>query len=143
MSEERRKILEMLASGKITLNEAEGLLSALVEGESKQKGEQDVSFLGKKPPLKYLRVVVEPSPDSKKKERVNIRVPLNLIRAGLKWVSFIPKDAQVKVNEALSEKGIEMDFTQMTPQNLEDLIQNLSDFTIDVEGEETVKIFCE
>ena len=93
--------------------------------------------------LKYLRVLVEPGKESKKKERVNIRVPLNLVRAGLKWAAFIPKDARVKMNEALNEKGIEMDFTKMTAEDLEVMIENLHDLTVEVEGEETVRIFCE
>jgi len=81
--------------------------------------------------------------DSKKAERVNIRVPLRLVRAGLKWASFIPREAREQVNESLKRKGIEMDFTKMTQEDLDELIQNLDEFTVDVEGEEKVRIFCE
>jgi hypothetical protein len=139
MNEERRKVLDMLASGKITVDEAEKLLSALFEGAEGERGSRQMN----KKPLKYLRVLVEPGAESKKKERVNIRVPLNLVRAGLKWAAFIPKDAQIKMNEALHEKGIEMDFTKMTAEDLEVMIENLHDLTVEVEGEEKVRIFCE
>ncbi len=57
--------------------------------------------------------MVEPGPSSDHHDRVNIRVPLKLIRAGLKLASFIPKDAQDKVNEALQEKGIDADFSKV------------------------------
>jgi hypothetical protein len=139
MSEERRKILEMLSKGKISVDEAERLLTAVSEG-SEQAPSQSFSSGSK---LKYLRVLVEPAPDNKNGDRVNIRVPLNLIRAGLKWAAFIPKHAQEKVDEALKEKGIDVDFNKMKPEDLEEIIVNLNDLQVDVEGAEKVRIFCE
>jgi hypothetical protein len=138
MEEERKKILEMLASGKISVEEAERLLAAVYDNsDSTEQG----TVSGKKP--KYLRVLVEPKTDNPDGERVNVRVPINLIRAGLKWVSFIPKHSQDKVGHALREKGINMDFNNLTPQDLEELIVNLNDLQIDVDGDEVVKVFCE
>jgi len=134
MSEEQKKILTMVAEGKITVEEAEKLLAALSSPESST---------GKRPSFKYLRVQVEPGPDSEKQERVNIRVPAKLIQAGLKWAALIPKDARHKVNSALSEKGIDIDFNKITPSDIEELLVHLNDLTVDVEGKETVRIFCE
>lgn len=138
MSEERKRILEMLSEGKINTEEAEKLLSALSKDNETVSGD-----MGKEPKYKYLRVMVEPGPGSENQDKVNIRIPLKLIRAGLKLASFIPKDAQVKVNEALHEKGIEMDFTKIKPEDLDDLIVQLNNLTVNVEGKETVKVFCE
>jgi len=135
MSEEQRKILEMLVSGKITIDDAERLLGALSSGQS--TGETG------KTKVKYLRVVVEPDLGDEKGERVNVRVPLKLIRAGLKLASFIPKDAQTKVNEALNEKGINLDFSQIKAEDLDELVEQLNDLTVDVEGKEKVRVFCE
>jgi hypothetical protein len=72
-----------------------------------------------------------------------VRVPINLIRAGLKWVSFIPKHSQRKVDDALKEKGINLDFENLTAEDLDELIVNLNDLQIDVDGDEVVKVFCE
>jgi len=142
MSKERRKILDMFARGKISLDEAERLLGALQrEGGQESSASGDDSTARQVP--RYLRIMVEPGEDSKKAERVNIRVPLRLVRAGLKWASFIPREAREQVNESLKRKGIEMDFTKMTQEDLDELIQNLDEFTVDVEGEEKVRIFCE
>ena len=138
MNEERKRILEMLSEGKINTEEAEKLLSALSKDNETVSGD-----MGKEPKYKYLRVMVEPGPGSENQDKVNIRIPLKLIRAGLKLASFIPKDAQVKVNEALHEKGIEADFTKIKPEDLEDLIKQLDDLSVNVEGKETVKVFCE
>jgi hypothetical protein len=139
MSEERKKILEMLANGKISVEEAERLLSAISESDGE-------SSPGEKPglsKLKYLRVVVEPGPGSEKDERVNIRVPIKLIRAGIKLASLLPNDVQGKVDGALKEKGISLDFSQINQENLEDIVESLRDLTVDVEGEERVRIYCE
>lgn len=143
MSEEKRKILEMLAEGKITVEEAEKLLAAISSDDSEKKEIPSSSTESKKPPLKYLRVFVEPASEQSKGEKVNIRIPLKLIRAGLKWASFIPKDVHKKVDEALQDKGIDMSLSQMTPENIEELIENLNDLTVEVEGKEKVRIFCE
>ena len=141
MDKERRKILEMLSQEKITVDEAERLLAALSEPASGQTGDSTVGPSGSKP--KYLRVMVEPAPGNNHGERVNVRVPLNLIRAGLKWASFIPEHTQVKVGRALEERGISADFSKLTAEDLEDLITHLDDLQVEVEGEEIIKVFCE
>ena len=136
MLEERKKILDMLSEKKITAEEAEKLLSAI----SKEEG-NGTGTVKKEP--KYLRVMVEPRPGSENPDRVNIRVPIKLIRAGLKLAALIPKSAQSQVNDALHEKGIEMDFSQIKPEDLDNIVAQLDDLTVDVEGKESVRIFCE
>jgi hypothetical protein len=142
MSSNQRKILDMLSEGKISVEEAETLLAAL-ESEDKSAHE-DVSSEGNaKLSFKYLRVVVTPGPDSDTQDKVNIRVPLKLIRAGLKWAAFIPHDARSKVNLAMKEKGIEKDIFSLKPEDIEELVSNLDDLQVDVEGKESVRIYCE
>jgi DNA-directed RNA polymerase subunit F len=139
MSEERKKILEMLAERKISVEEAEKLLSAISESEGESvPGEKAGSAK-----LKYLRVVVEPGPGSKNDEKVNIRVPIKLIRAGIKLASLLPNDVQGKVDDALKEKGLSLDFSQINEENIEEIVESLRDLTVDVEGEERVRIYCE
>jgi hypothetical protein len=142
MSEERRKILEMLAEGKISTDEAEKLLTAISADEPEKKEKQPDSGEEKQSP-KYLRVVVEPAPDDKEGDKVNIRVPMKLLRAGIKLASVVPVGVQGKVDEALKEKGIKLDLSQITEDNMEELVEALSDLTVDVEGKEKVRIFCE
>lgn len=140
MSEERKKILEMLADKKISVEEAEKLLAALDGGPPRQEGQS--SCCGRRD-WKYLRVVVEPGPMSETKERVNVRVPFKLIRAGLKFAAIIPQQAQGPVHEALKAKGLDVDLGKITPEDLDDIISNLDDLTVDVEGKEQVRVFCE
>ncbi len=131
----------MLAQGKITVDEAEKLLAAVTDKQGSSPPTSSSAIPGKSK-FRYLRVLVEPGPESEKGEKVNIRVPFNLIRAGLKWASLIPSDARSKIHESLREKGIEMDFDQMT-QNAEELIAHLNDLEIEVEGKEKIKVYCE
>jgi len=141
MNEERRKILEMLSQGKIDVDEAEKLLAAISEPSK----DSEKSEMPKKKDLpKYLRVVVEPGPESVKGEKVNIRVPFSLLRAGIKLASLVPVDVQGKVNEHLKEKGVNLDLSNITSENLEELLVHLNDLTVDVDSkEEKVRIFCE
>ena len=140
MNEERRKVLDMLAQGKITVEEAEKLLAAVGETGTGEPAETDAA--GRRS-WKYLRVQVEPGPGSESGERVNIRVPFKLIRAGLKFAAFIPREVQGKVTQALKEKGMDVDLARITPQDLEEIVSNLDDMTVEVDGKDKVRIFCE
>lgn len=139
MNEERKKILEMLADGKISVEEAEKLLSTISESSGETSEGEKID----KARLKYLRVIVEPGPGSENSERVNVRVPIKLIRAGIKFASLLPKDVQGKVDNALKESGISLDFSQIKEENMEEIIESLRDLTVDVEGKERVRVFCE
>jgi hypothetical protein len=138
MNEERRKILDLLAEGKITVDEAEKLLAAIGEPNLASPAEGSA-----RPAWKYLRVQVEPGPGSESQERVNIRVPFKLIKAGLKFAAFIPQTAQGPVNEALKEKGINVDVAKISPKDLEEIVSQLDDMTVEVDGKDKVRIFCE
>ena len=136
MSEEKRKILEMLADKKITVDEAEKLLAAVSE-----QSPEAAAAIGRGP--KYLRVLVEPAPGNPDGDRVNVRVPLNLVRAGLKLASFIPPQVRDKVNSELKEKGVPFDLNNFNPRDVEALLGHLNDLTVEVEGKENVRVFCE
>lgn len=133
MGEEKRKILEMLADKKITVDDAEKLLAAVTE---------PAAAAGGKGP-KYLRVLVEPAPGNTEGDRVNVRVPLNLVRAGLKFASFIPAPVRDQVNAELKEKGMAFDLNHFDPRDIEELLLHLNDLTVEVEGKENVRVFCE
>jgi hypothetical protein len=118
---------------------AERLLSALSDSQGESSSEEKTD----KPKIKYFRVMVEPGPGSTTKDRVNVRVPIKLIRAGMKFASLLPKDVQGKVDNALKESGVSLDFSQINEENLGEIIESLRDLTVDVEGRERVRVFCE
>ncbi|HTT82628.1 MAG TPA: hypothetical protein VMF67_04030 [Rhizomicrobium sp.] len=140
MNEHRRRVLDMLAEGKITAAEAERLIAAL------DKRSETSAPPGEAP--RYLRVVVdaEEGTRSDTPKKVNIRVPLQLLRAGVKLAGLMPQHSRERVNQALREKGIALDISQLKPENVEELIAQLNDLSVDVDaanGHKRVKIFCE
>lgn len=143
----RRRILDLLSAGKISVDEAERLLSLGDKTSSQHSEGSSERDTGTKPPPKYLRVVVEPSSQAGAEEageRVNVRVPMALIRAGMRLPAMIPGGVAEKVNEALRENGIDLDVRGLKGNELDDLISSLSELEIDVEnGEHKVKVFVE
>lgn len=138
MSEETRKILEMLREGKLSVEEADRLLETVSAGGADANG-----TTRSRGDRKYLRVQVEPRSDSPNQEKVNIRVPMKLIRAGIKLAAFLPGNAKTQVTDALREKGIDADLSKLTAEDIEELVANLDDLTVNVEGKETVRIYAE
>ncbi len=137
MNEERKKVLEMLAEGKISANEAERLLEAL-ESKATETSPQTAltETLNNLP--KYLFVKV----DSADGDKVNIRVPLKLIKAGIKLKALLPQDAQDKVNAKLNEKGINLD--DFKAENFKDILDALTEFELNVDEKkgDKVRIYC-
>jgi len=139
MNENRRQILEMLSAGQITADEAERLLAAIErEPQLPASSAPPVS----KPRAKYLRVLVDAADEytGAGPTKVNIRVPTQLLRAGVRLTGLIPVQARAYVNDALREQGIPFDINQIRPENLEEIIDQLDDIAIDVDQNEKVKV---
>jgi hypothetical protein len=145
MSENRRKILDMLADGKITTDDAERLLAALENQPLSAARLPDSGNRSSQP--KYLRVIVDDlSHDTDKPTKVNVRLPLQLLRAGIKLQSLLPSEARAEVNQALRESGLNFDLSQLKAENVDELIAAFSDFAVDIDaegGRSKVKVFCE
>ena len=85
---------------------------------------------------KYLRVLVDSESGGNPYHgpvKVNIRVPMQLLRAGVRLAGLIPPQAREHVNEAMRERGIPFDLSQIKPDNLQELVDHLNDLTIDVD----------
>ncbi|WP_091046238.1 SHOCT-like domain-containing protein [Glycomyces sambucus] len=140
MNEQRRQILQMLADGKITADEAERLLTAV---ETVEEPDPAAPTRGKGRP-KYLRLIVDANDEHSGETKVNIRVPLKLLRAGMRLAVFVPPQALERANQELVKQGVPIDLTEIKPNQLEDLVDALDDLTLDVDQTDTkVRIFCE
>jgi hypothetical protein len=136
MNDNRRQILDMLAQGKINSDEAERLIAALERS--------DTPTLRDTSTVKYLRVLVDANDEQEGPTKVNVRVPMQLLRAGVRLTGVIPDHARAQVNEALRKEGIPFDINKLTPDNLEDLVEQLRDLSVDVDNERAkVRVFCE
>ncbi|MDR0928781.1 MAG: hypothetical protein LBM74_03595 [Oscillospiraceae bacterium] len=139
MNEEKKRILDMLAEGKLTPDEAALLLDQLTE--TPQTPEAEIAAPQGK---KMLRVrVLSVSPNRPKPTQVNLNLPLKVARIAAKIVRMaMPQEAR----DALEREGVSID-----PQELEALIDALSEtggdlanITHDEDGEHTtVHIYIE
>jgi Asp-tRNA(Asn)/Glu-tRNA(Gln) amidotransferase B subunit len=149
MSEDRARILNMLAEGKINAEEAERLLDALdtrtaaapaapVPGRSAIKGDP-TPVINALP--KFLHVLV----DGDAGEKVNVKVPLALVRSGLKLTSLIPPQAMEQLNSQMAENGMSIDFNNFKPEDIDELIEALREMEINVDGAngEKVRVYAE
>lgn len=138
MNEARMKILEMLSKGKISVEEASALLEKVMVREQVPASDpspvEEPSAPGRSVP-RYLRVVV----DSSDGDKVNVRVPMSLIRTGLKLSSLMPQEAA----SAVAEKGI--DLSVLKDLDGEELVEALRELTVDVDSADgdKVRVFTE
>jgi SHOCT-like domain len=143
MTAESRKVLEMVAAGKITPEEADRLLDRLTSASPPERAPEEEAAAadganqgeGRRQPLRFLCVVV----DSPGRESIDLRLPLGLVRTGLKLSALMP----LKVSQRLSERGI--DLSHLGRLDDEALIAELAAGPIEIGAEdgETVRVFCE
>lgn len=152
MNDDRRSILDLLATGKITADEAERLLAALdAKPASAPANAAAESALPAKGRPKYLRVLVEADEKATGLKggptTVNVRVPMQLLRAGVRLAGLIPQQAHDQVDKAFTQHGVPITLSQIKPENLEEIIDHLGDLTVDVDGKDEnktrVRVFCE
>ncbi|HLW83353.1 MAG TPA: hypothetical protein VKS20_15045 [Candidatus Acidoferrales bacterium] len=149
MSAETKKVLEMLAAGKISTEDAERLLDKLSNGPAGQSSQAGATNLqnasgttaastgaaagGKRP--KFLRIQVE----RPGREEVNVRVPLSVARGERHWMAFLPS----RVAEKLSEHGI--DFGSLDAMSDEEFQAALDRINVDIQkgNGKKVRIYAE
>ena len=134
MSEETRQVLEMLSAGKVSVLEAEQLLQAV-----KAPGQ---AADDKKVEPRYFRILVnKPAREGKKAEAVNIRVPMTVIRGGLRLGALFP--GLLAKKKVQLGNGTELDLSKVTYTDLEAMIKDIGELTVDVDGDAQVRIRCE
>ena len=143
MGENQKRILQMLAEGKITVEEATQLLSLIKEetpADSKntcKKYKSDAKYL-------YIRVEPKQGKESKENPRVNVRVPVSLIRSGMKLTSLIPPKVAEDINKELNEKGIGFDVRNLKDEYVVQLVDALRETEIMVDSTEAeIKVYAE
>jgi hypothetical protein len=179
MGDDRNRILDLLASGRITVEEATRLLDALDVSSGKSDG-TDAAAAGAKtgwpkffasggkgdaksgaaaagagsggggasgagsagwgnaPKFMYVKVV------SEKGDNVNVKIPLGLLRAGLKLTALIPKQASDQINKTMAEKGMSFDLNTLKPEDIEELLEALREMEVEVDSNngDTVRVYA-
>jgi len=131
MSAESRKVLEMLAAGKITAEEADKLLEKLNAQPSAEPKPEEPS--ASKP--RFLRIQI----DKPGQDQVNVRMPLSFARTGTHVLAVLP----ARIREKLSDQGI--DLSKLCAMNEKDWNEAIETMNIDIDrgSGKKVKVFCE
>lgn len=142
MSDEARRILELLASGKVTVDEADRLLKAV--GSAPAAAAPEAAAGVGKPPARYLRVaVLKAAAEGRPDKEVNIRIPMSLVRGGMRLGAMVPGYGDA-ISERLRQRGVGVDFSKLDPAQVESLLREMGDLDIDVDnGRAKVRITCE
>ena len=139
MNENSRRVLEMLSEGKVSVDEAERLLSLVDE-----KPETTTAVQPLAPPrsgtARYLRVTIDSDDD----EHIDVRVPLALIKAGVKLHTLLPEKAEKGIKKKMKKSGINVDIDNLRAEDLEQLIDALSEIEVNIhDGDDKVRVYCE
>jgi hypothetical protein len=132
MSEEKRKILHMVAEGKLTPEEADRLLDALKDARGKKR---------------FFKVRVYEK-NSKEKPRVKINIPIAVLKLaskiGAAFKGMMPEGMKVNLH------GKEIALDELTPEMLDGIIDSLGDEekfilaeVVDEEDGEYVEVYIE
>jgi hypothetical protein len=144
MSQERDRILDLLAAGKITAEEAGRLLDAVQTGDGRAAAQAasapaaPTNGSGLLPKYLYVKVL------STQGDNVNVKIPLSLVRAGLKLTSLIPPQAMEQIDKSMAEKGMHIDLKNLKPEDLDELIESLREMeiTVDAANGDNVRVYA-
>jgi hypothetical protein len=143
MSAETRRILNLLAQGRITVDEADQLLRA-ISADSASAASANAAARCGKPRPRYLKIAVrKPAGDRGAGKDVTIRVPLDIVRSGMRLGAVIPAFAGEQATARMREHGLDVDFSKLDSAAIESM---RNDFEMDIEsdsGRKTVHISCE
>ena len=147
---ETRRVLDMLAQGKITVDEADRLLKALnaPASESEAAGQP-----GDPSRARWVRINIHKVSDENRHQPkdVNIRVPISVVKGGMRLGAIIATFAGEKAALRMKRRGIDLDLpkinadlSKMNGPEFEAFLKSLDDVDIEVDdGKSQVRITCE
>jgi hypothetical protein len=148
MSDETRRVLDLLAQGKVTVDEADQLLRAIgmkSQSQSQSNAAPPKPDESERPKPRFILINVHKLANERRPaEDINIRVPFAIVRGGLRLGALIPGFSPEKVSARLRERGLNLDFSTMGPAAIETLLADMGELNIDVDGgKQQVRITCE
>jgi hypothetical protein len=171
MSEESRRVLDLLTQGKITVDEADRLLAAIGAGSTGStaagaKSAAKGTATGEAPSPKFLRITITrtgswtgddgeqarrsrmwPGHEGGGNREVTVRVPVALVRNGMRLGAMIPGLTGGRLQARLRERGVDVDLSKIDPDTIDQLLSEFGEINIDIVsergGKAQVRITCE
>ena len=145
MNHSRKRVLDLLSKGAISSDEAERLLEQLDGHETERRPDEgSVAGMDRNGEPNYLCIKTEPKGEAAETEEpVEIRIPLVLVRAGMKLGWLIPESKREILSDSLDNHGIGIDLNSLDKSSLAEFVGALSKNPININTKyENVRIYC-
>jgi hypothetical protein len=146
MSDDTRRVLDLLSQGKITVDEADQLLKAVASAQPSAEGPAAASGSGSAPRPRWLRINIQKQSDDQhgEKKNVNVRVPISFVKGGMRLGALIAPFAGEKAIARLRERGYDLDLSRVDAEAIETWLKDVDDLNVHIDnGKEQVRITCE
>jgi hypothetical protein len=143
MSDDTRRVLDLLSQGKITVDQADQLLKAVASAQPSGEGP---SASGATPRPRWLRINIQKQSDDHhgEKKNVNVRVPISFVKGGMRLGALIAPFAGEKAIARLRERGYDLDLSRLDAEAIETWLKDVDDLNVHIDnGKEQVRITCE
>jgi hypothetical protein len=146
MSDDTRRILDLLASGKVTVDEADQLLYAVAAPPPQTSAAAPPPAPGaERPKPRWVRINVHKTAQQGSHDKdVNIRIPIAIVRSGMRIGALIPGLAGDQFAAQMRAKGLDIDFSKLDAATIETVLREIGDTNIEIEsGKAQLRITCE
>jgi hypothetical protein len=151
-TDDTRRILDMLSQGKITVDEADRLIKAMSADPPAETATADTVTDGRRRPRWFRINIHKPAKDQTHRPKdVNIRVPITVVKGGMRLGAIIATFAGEKAAQRMKERGLDLDLStingdlsRMNGADFDTFLKSLDDMNIEIDdGKSQVRITTE
>jgi hypothetical protein len=132
-TDDGKRVLELLAQGKITVDEADQLLRAMgaVGGADQTFASAEREVKGSAAP-RWMRITIDKAArEGRPAKQVNIRVPMTFVRSGVRLGAMFPRMMNEAAFQRLREQGLDFDFSRIDLSQVESALRDAGEMTIE------------
>ena len=151
-TDDTRRILDMLQEGKITVDEADRLIKALGADRPSETATADTTTDGREG-IRWIRINIQKVANDAghKAKNVNIRVPIAIVKGGMRLGAIIGTFAGEKAARRMKAQGLDIDLakisrdlSQMNGPEFDEFLRSLNETNIEIDdGKSQVRITAE
>jgi len=150
-----RRVLDMLSQAKISIDDADRLIKAMrtERPADTATATADPASDGGRQPVRWFRINIhKPAKDEANKPKdVNIRVPIAVVKGGMRLGAIIATFAGEKAAQRMKERGLDLDLStingdlsRMNGAEFDTFMRSLDDMNIEIDdGKSQVRITAE
>jgi hypothetical protein len=150
-TDDTRRILDLLSQGKITVDEADRLLKAVSAAQPAETATENAPTDDAQR-ARWVRINVhKPASEDRPQKDVSIRVPIAVVKGGMRLGAIIATFAGEKAARRMKARGIDLDLSKingdlskMNGAEFDAFLKSLDDTNIEIDdGKSQVRITCE